>query len=487
MGYWDGMDDVRVLDPAPVDTLKAYVDGGGGEGVAAARKAGTDVLLGLLHDAGLRGRGGAGFPTWRKWQAAAAALSDLAHSPVVVNAAEGEPGTFKDRALIRTNPYRVLEGALVAAHAIAADEVIVGLKRSFGTEHDRLRRAVDEMREADWLGDLRVTLVAGPEEYLYGEETALLEVIDGRQPFPRITPPYRRGVDADDEVGGRSASDVELAAPGGAAGSPALVNNVETLANVPGIVSHGASWFRQVGTEASPGTVVCTVSGATRRAGVAEVPLGTPLREVLEMVGGGARRDHQLMSVLPGVANALIPDELFGTPVTYEDMAAAGTGLGSAGFIVFDERTDPVAVAAGVAHFLAVESCGQCEPCKRDGLALASLLTQVRDGEATDHELELIQDRLRTVTDGARCYLAQQQQNVVQSVLRLYPELIGEHLRGLSSPPVGIGPLVDIVDGIATVDVHESKQPDWSYDVVDSGTPPAARLADTPVEVAVGR
>ncbi len=481
-----GMDAFRVLEPASVDTLAAHVDAGGGEGLSAARRVGTDVLLGLLHDAGLRGRGGAGFPTWRKWQAAAAALSDVAATPVVINAAEGEPGTFKDRALLRTNPYRVLEGALIAAHAVAADSVVVGLKGSFAREHERLRRAIDELRDADWLGDVEVRLVAGPEEYLFGEETALLEVLDGRQPFPRITPPYRRGVDEDADAG-RSASDVELAAPGGAAGSPALVNNVETLANVPGIVARGAAWFREVGTEASPGTVVCTVSGATQRAGVAEVPLGTPLREVLELIGGGAQRGHQLMSVLPGVANALIPDELFGTALTYEDMAAAGTGLGSAGFIVFDERTDPVAVAAGVAHFLSVESCGQCEPCKRDGLALASLLAQVREGEASDREVALIRDRLGTVTDGARCYLAQQQQNVIQSVLRLYPELIGEHLRGLVSPPVAVGPLVDIVDGIATVDAHELKQPDWSYDPIDSGTPPAARLADTPVHVAAAR
>src|SRR5207302_3107006 len=163
--------------------------------------------------------------------------------------------------------------------------------------------------------------------------------------------------------------------PGGETGAPpTLVDNVETMANIPRIVSRGADWFRTEGTEQSPGTIVCTVTGSTRRAGVGEVLMGTPLREVIEMVGGGPRRGHRIKAVLPGVSSGVIPEHLLDTPVSYEAMAAVGSGVGSGGYLVFDDSDDMAAVAAGVSRFLAIESCGQCTACKRDGLTLAGLL-----------------------------------------------------------------------------------------------------------------
>jgi NADH:ubiquinone oxidoreductase subunit F (NADH-binding) len=414
----------------------------------------------------------------------------------VVNAAEGEPGSFKDRAILRTDPYRVLEGALVAAHAVGADSVIVATKGSFTREYERLRAAIDEITRAGWTERVPVTLVTGPGEYLFGEETALLEVIDGRPPFPRIAPPYREGVDEvfehrdDTTSGSGSAAHVEMAGPGAeTVAPPTLAGNTETFANIPAIVRNGADWFRELGTSESPGTVVCTVSGDTVRGGVAEIELGTPLREVLELVGGGARAGREFAAAMSGVANPLLSAGAFDTPVSYEAMRAAGSGLGAAGFIVFDDATDLLAVAAGVARFLAVESCGQCRHCKDDGLALATLLAHLTASRASERDVDEINHRLDIVADGARCNLATQQQVVVGSVLEQFPDLVAAHAAGDAAAvePMPIAAIVDIVDGQVVLDeAQHTKQPDWTHDAVDSGQWPADRLDDHRAEPHAG-
>ncbi|MEA2715739.1 MAG: NADH-quinone oxidoreductase subunit [Actinomycetota bacterium] len=476
----------RVLDAAPVRTLDDYLRGGGGQALALARKAEPEGVIGALEASGLRGRGGAGFPTGTKWRTVYDSRSDVLSSTVVVNAAEGEPGTFKDRAILRANPYRVLEGALVAAATIGADTVIVGLKASFSTELARVRAAIEEIRAAAWSEGVELVVVEGPSHYLYGEETALLEVIAGRNPFPRIAPPFRHGVD---ELGPdtKSPADEAMASPtDDTVAAPTLVNNAETMANVPGIVVEGPDWFRSVGTAKSPGTIVCTVTGRTRRHGVGEFAMGTPLREVIETLGGGLRPGEQVTAVLSGVANALLPGHLLDTPLTYEDMAEAGAGLGSAGFIVFDGTSDLVAVAAGASRFLAVESCGQCTPCKQDGLTIAGLLERLAGEEAADAvDLDALRSRLGTVTNSARCYLATQHQVVVESLLRLFPEAVQAHADGQAPAvePELIVPIVDIDGDVAQLDEdHVSKQPDWTHDLGEfSGQSPADRSdASTP-------
>jgi NADH-quinone oxidoreductase subunit F len=472
----------RVLDPAPVRTLDDYLQGGGGKALDLARKAEPEGVIGALEASGLRGRGGAGFPTGTKWRTVFDSLSDVLRATVVVNAAEGEPGTFKDRAILRANPYRVLEGALVAATVMGGDTVIVALKASFTTEVARVRAAIAEIQEAGWAEGVELVVVEGPSHYLYGEETALLEVIAGRNPFPRIAPPFRHGVD---ELGPdtKSAADERMASPtDDTVAAPTLVNNVETMANVPGIVVEGPDWFRSVGTEKSPGTIVCTITGRTVRHGVGEFPMGTPLREVVETLGGGVRSGEQVTAVLSGVANALLPGHLLDTPVTYEDLEEAGAGIGSAGFIVFDGTNDLVAVAAGVSRFLSVESCGQCTPCKQDGLTITWLLERMGRGEAVAVDLDSLRDRLSTVTDEARCYLATQHQRVVESVLRLFPEAVQAHvdLQAGAVEPELIAPIVDIEDGVATLDeAHAGKQPDWTHDAEFSGQSPADKVDAT--------
>jgi NADH:ubiquinone oxidoreductase subunit F (NADH-binding) len=476
----------RVLPPDPVLRLADYERAGGGQGLEAAARLGPDGVMDEVTASGLRGRGGAGFPTGRKWAAVSGNVSPVEPTTVVVNGAEGEPGSFKDRAIMRADPYRVLEGALIAAFALTADTVIVAVKETFTAEAARLRAAIQEIHAAGWATDVELSVFEGPPEYLYGEETGLLEAIDGRGPFPRVSPPYRHGAE---EFGAdlvTSAAKIEMAAPGDLTDAPpTLANNVETLANVPGILAQGAEWFRSVGTDDSPGTIVCTVSGRTPRHGVAEVAMGMPLRDVIDLIGGGTLPEHRHVAAMSGVANSLILADRFDAPVSYEGMQAIGTGLGTGGFIVFDDTTDFVAVAAGVSRFLGVESCGQCVPCKQDGLELAGILDRMCKDTANDTDLAELDKRIGTVADSARCNLALQHQLVVGDIRRLFPDQARAHTHVDARPvePELIAAIVDIEDGRAVLDERQrAKQPDWSYDPVDSGKWPATRFTQRSTE-----
>jgi NADH-quinone oxidoreductase subunit F len=475
----------RVLDRQPCADLTAYVARGGGRGLDVARRLGAASTIDEVEAAGLRGRGGAGYPTGAKWRTVATMATPDHSTPVVVNAAEGEPATFKDRALLRANPYKVLEGALIAAVAIGAREVLVATKASFERELGRLRTAITEIRDAGWCEGATISLLEGPDEYLFGEETGLLEVIEGRQPFPRVTPPYRRGLDAPDDDARNPSSGVELAAAGTTEAAPVLVNNVETMANLPGLLAEGADWYRALGTAESPGTILCTMSGHCRRHAVGEVAMGTSLLAAIEHIGHGPESGGTVVGALSGVANPIVPEHLLGTPLTYEDMASIGSGLGAAGFFVIDDQTDPVAVAHGAARFLAIESCGQCEPCKRDGLAIADLLGSLAHTDGTVTSLDELESRLDTVTDGARCYLASQQERVVRGALRWFPDAFEAHRQGEAEATTElIAPIVDIVDGRAVLDTtHARKQPDWTFDEEYSGAWPATLLVDAPIDL----
>jgi len=466
----------RVLDPEPVPSFEAYCDAGGGRGLEAARKLGPEATIQEIEASGLRGRGGAGFPTGRKWATVATNDPPRLRPSVVINASEGEPGSFKDRMLLRRNPYRIIEGAIIAAEAVDAERIVFALKASFRPELERLRTALAEVEHAGWT-DRALIVCEGPSEYLYGEETALLEVVSGREPFPRIAPPFRHGVEevGEDPV---SAAGSVMASPGGpTSAAPTLVNNTETIANVPGILAEGATWFREVGTAESPGTILCTVSGGGRRAGVAEFEMGTPLSEVIETIGGPGA---PIRAVLSGVAHPFLPGDKLDTALSYGAMEAAGTGLGAAGFIIFSDADDLAAVAAGVARFLAVESCGQCTPCKQDGLAIADILARLVRGQHEPDDADELASRVTTVADEARCALASQQQRVIGSLLSLFPDAVQAHCGEDAAVPddiVLVAPLVDIKDGQAIVDErHRDKQPDWTFDETDSGQSPADRL-----------
>jgi len=459
-----------LLPDDPITTLDAYLaTDTGGLGVKRAQELGPQATVEAVLAAGLRGRGGGGFPTGRKWASIASQAGTRRF--VVCNGAEGEPGTFKDRALMRANPYQLIEGIIIAAFAVGADEAYICVKRSFVRERDAVTRAVQEFQTAGICRDCKVTIVAGPDEYLFGEEKAMLEVIEGKPPLPRWLPPYEHGLFATAPQLGWEAT------PSGApvnGPNPTLVNNVETLSNVPHILARGADWFRSMGTTESPGTVVATVVGDVVAPDVGEVELGTPLREVIDAVGSGVAPGRVVKAVLSGVANAVITDAGLDTPTSYEGFNAIGSGMGAAGFIIYDDTACMVNVTYQLSRFLYIESCGQCPPCKIGSGEITAHLERLEKGTGTDDDLRSIKHWLTQVTDGNRCYLAVEEQVMVSSLLQAFPDEFVAHVelgecprpRALSLPK-----LVDLAGGTATYDeTFWRKRPDWTYD--DIGTPP---------------
>jgi NADH:ubiquinone oxidoreductase subunit F (NADH-binding) len=441
----------------------------GGLGLARAIELGPDETIAVLARAGLRGRGGAGFPTATKWSSVRS--QDAGTHYAVCNGAEGEPGTFKDRALLRANPYQVVEGLLVAAFAVDAERAYVALKESFAEERERVTRAIVEMQSAGICRDCEIVVVAGPDEYLYGEEKALLEVIEGNPPLPRVLPPYLHGLFATSPQLGWTATPGDTTPPPDRvhadASNPTLVNNVETLANVPHILVRGAEWFRSHGTAESPGNVVCTVVGDVVHADVAEVALGTSLREVIDVIGGGPLPGRSVKAVLSGVANPVVRHDALDVELSYEGFAAIGSGLGACGFIVYDDTTCMVEVAQTVSRFLWVESCGQCPPCKLGTGEITERLDDLQRGIATERHADEIWEWLGKVTDGSRCFLAAQEQQLIGSIIEQFPRELEEHLvsggcrnpRGLEIPK-----LVDLRDGHAVYDRRQArKRLDWTY------------------------
>jgi NADH:ubiquinone oxidoreductase subunit F (NADH-binding) len=463
----------RVLPQQPIESLGDYEAVGGGKALTAARSVEPVAIIEELEISGLRGRGGAGFPTGRKWRTVLEERSDVVPATVVVNAAEGEPGTEKDRAILRANPFHVLEGALIAAYVVGADEIVFGLRASFTDEIARVRAAVAEVEGAGWAKGIAIRLHQGPEEYLFGEETALLESVDGRPPFPRIAPPFRRGVDEvvdTDDTSPASGLAAQVEMTDGGLAPPALVDNVETLANVPGIVREGAKWFRSVGTEQSPGTIVCTITGQVRAPGIGEVAMGTTIRDAIDEIAGGSVKGQQITAVLCGASAAPLPAALLDTQLTYEAMAEAGSGLGSAGYIVLDDTSDLVAAVAGVSRFLAVESCGQCTPCKLDGLAISDTLARIARNDGSAADVQRLRDLVGTVADGARCSIGPQHEAVVGGLLRTFGDAVVAHVDGRAeaTEPMVIG--------------EAGKQPDWTFEETWSGETPADRQTDHRVE-----
>ncbi|MCZ7534369.1 MAG: SLBB domain-containing protein [Acidimicrobiia bacterium] len=454
----------RILPDRPILSLADYVDGGGGTALERARNMNAEDVIGEITAAGLRGRGGAGFPTGTKWRSIT--KSGGRHHYAVCNAAEGEPGSFKDRALIRMNPYQIIEGLLIASETVGAIESFIALKASCQRETQRIADAVAEMDEAGWFRDLGLTIVNGPEEYLLGEEKALLEVIEGNDPLPRWLPPYLHGLYATAPQLGWQAHNAETGHEGVHLSNPTLVNNAETLAQATWILAHGVESFRSVGTDTSPGTVVCTVIGDVKHPDVFETEMGTTLREVIDRCGGPLP-GRTVKAVVPGVANAVLPADALDTPLTYEDMKAAGSGLGAAGFIVYDDSACMVEVATTLSRFLYVESCGQCLPCKLGTQHITEALERIRDGIGTEEDVETIGERLQIVADANRCYLPVQEQNLISSVLRFFPEDLVSHLEAESTLPhrsIPTPKIVDMVDGVVTYDERqERKQPDWTY------------------------
>lgn len=439
---------MALLDLSP-KSFEEYVAAGGGSGLEVALSASPEAIIDEVAKSGLRGRGGAGFPTGEKWSTVRTTGTGTRYA--VCNAAEGEPATFKDRMLLRRNPYQVIEGLAIAAYAVGAAGAFIGLKETFAQEIERLTEALKEMQGADALGAVPIEVVLGPDHYLFGEETGLEEVIEGRDPLPRVLAPYIQGLWASAEEE-----------------NPTAMNNVETLANVPHIVADGADWLRANGTEASPGTMLFTICGDVQREGVFELPLGTPMRYLVEELGGGPPDGRAIKVIVPGASSTVITTEQLDTPMDFESMKQVGTALGAAGFAMFDDSACIVRTALMYARFLWVESCGQCPPCKFGSGEITAQLDRLEAGKGEAGDLDLVLARARTVTDGQKCALPTGTSLLTQSFVQVFLPEFQEHAghtcrssRDLVFPKITDW---DEQAGRFVYDLlYPNKQPDWTY------------------------
>jgi NADH:ubiquinone oxidoreductase subunit F (NADH-binding) len=317
--------------------------------------------------------------------------------------------------MIRRNPYQLLEGIQIAARAVTAKKAFVGMKTSFDREFLRLSGAIDEMTARGMI-HTPVQIVRGPEDYLLGEERALLEVIEGKEAMPREmdNPPYLLGLFT------RTMYDVYEP-------NPTDVNNAETLSNIPHVLREGADWFRSLGTPDTPGTMVFTICGDVQTPGVYELPMGTPLRELIEKFGGGVRSGRRVKAVFSGVTNRVLTADRLDTPLDFGSMQAAGGGLGSGGYIIYDDSTCMVRVAHRYAEFLWLESCGQCTSCKDGGHTATICLRKLVEGEGNGVDLATAVQAAIKAPSGNRCFLPNELAAIVPSVVGAFPEEFAAH------------------------------------------------------------
>jgi len=392
---------VGIVDPESIDDYRAR---GGWSALERAREIGAEQVIEEVTRSGLMGRGGAAFPTGRKW-AAVAGQPTRPHY-LVCNADESEPGTFKDRVLMEGDPFAVVEAMAIAAFAVAADKAYLYIRGEYPLAEARIRNAIRASTEARLLGDLDIEVRRGAGAYICGEETALFESIEGKRGEPRNKPPFPVDV--------------------GLFGKPTAVNNVETLVNVPWIVLEGGEAFAAIGTQASTGPKLFCLSGNVERPGTYEVPFGTTLGELIAL-GGGVAGGRELKAVLlGGAAGVFVGPESLELPLTFEATRAAGATLGSGVVMVFDETADLVDTLTRIARFFRDESCGQCVPCRVGTVRQEELLSRLRAGatvRSRDEELVLLREVGQAMRDASICGLGQTASSAIESALR-QPELV---------------------------------------------------------------
>jgi NADH-quinone oxidoreductase subunit F len=415
--------EVRVLskyfgDPMHrrVDT---YVERGGYQALKKAFEMGQDAVIDEVKASGLRGRGGAGFPAGVKW-------SFMPKQPtkphyLLCNADESEPGTFKDRELIRWDPHQLIEGVLIASYAIRAKQAYIYCRGEFFETTQILAKALEDAYEKGYVGkdimgsgnDIDITVHVGAGAYICGEETGLMNSLEGRRGQPRVKPPFPAAV--------------------GAFGMPSTVNNVETLSAVPHIVTHGGQWYRQWGTEKSPGTKLFCVSGHVNKPGNYELPLGFPLMDLINDVCGGMKDGKALKAVIPGGSSVpiLTADECQSCDLDYEGVQAAGSMLGCASVIVMDEDTDIVKQVRRMVQFYAHESCGQCTPCREGTGWMTKVLRRIEEGRGTEEDLDTLMQMSRQMTGTTICVLSDSAAApVVSSIQKFKDEYLALIRRG---------------------------------------------------------
>jgi len=401
-----------LIDPENIDH---YLARQGYRGFLHALEVGADQVLAAVKAAGLRGRGGAGFPTWRKWEVCRNTPADQRY--LICNADEGDPGAFMNRSLIEGDPHAILEGMLIAAFTLGASQGYVYCRAEYPLAIARLKTAIAQMRALGLLGqniqgsgfsfDLHIKKGAGA--FVCGEETALIASIEGRRGMPQPRPPFP--------------------AVSGLWGKPTIIQNVETLANLPLVMRNGPEWYAQLGTENSKGTRTFALAGKVKRTGLIEVPLGTTLRQIVEEIGGGSSDGKPIKAVQTGgPSGGCIGAEKLDLPVDYESLAQAGSIMGSGGMIVLDEETCAVDLAKYFISFTQNESCGKCPPCRVGTRAMLSILQRVVDGKGQLDDIERLQDMALTVARGSLCGLGQTAPNPVLTTLRYFRQEYLDHV-----------------------------------------------------------
>jgi NADH-quinone oxidoreductase subunit F len=396
-------------DERDLTKLEEYRAIGGYSALEKARDMTPQELIEEVTNASLRGRGGAGFPMGRKLSLVPGPDRRSGPSYVVANADESEPGSFKDREIMRRVPHRFIEGCLIAAHAIQSTDVFIYIRGEYLTECEVLEAAVEEARGAGVLGDVEVVVHRGAGAYICGEETAMLDSLEGKRGQPRPRPPFP-------PVAGLYME-------------PTLVNNVQTLASVPAIIELGAEGYSEIGVAAAPGTVVYSLSGNVNRPGNFELPLGTTLRELIFEHGHGVADGRALKAVIPGGSSVPIftPDQL-DVPLDFDAVQAAGSYLGSAAVIVVDDRACMVQLALRAEKFYMHESCGKCTPCREGTRWLVQLLEKIETGRGTERDLELVTTICDRVEGKSLCALGDFAVWCVGSYVRKFPDEFRRHV-----------------------------------------------------------
>ncbi|MBQ1484044.1 MAG: 4Fe-4S binding protein [Eubacterium sp.] len=402
-----------LIDPENIDE---YLAVGGYE---ATKKVVTSMtpeeVIEEIKVSGLRGRGGAGFPTWFKWNAAR--QNPGKEKYIVCNADEGDPGAFMDRSVLEGDPHSVIEGMIIGGFAMGATEGIIYCRAEYPLAIKRLEIAMDQARERGFLGkdifgsgfDFDIRIKAGAGAFVCGEETALIASLEGERGMPRLKPPFP--------------------AQKGYWQKPTNINNVETYANVAWIIVNGGAAFGAMGTEKSKGTKVFALAGKIKRGGLAEVPMGMTIREIIYGIGGGIKGDRQFKAVqMGGPSGGCIPASLIDTPVTYEDITKTGAIVGSGGMIVTDEDTCMVDIARYFLDFTRKESCGKCNYCRIGTKRMLEILERITEGKGKDGDIELLEELAGKIKDGAMCGLGQTAPNPVLTTLRYFRNEYEDHI-----------------------------------------------------------
>ena len=404
------------------EQIEEYIAVGGYEALAkAVTTMSPEDVIEEIKKSGLRGRGGGGFPTGMKWQFAKASVSDKKY--VICNADEGDPGAFMDRSVLEGDPHKILEGMAVCGYAIGADEGYIYVRAEYPLAIKRLRIAIEQAEAMGLLGEnifgsgisFKLHMKEGAGAFVCGEETALMASIEGKRGMPRPRPPFP--------------------AVAGLWGKPTNINNVETFGNVAAIITNGADWYAGFGTEKSKGTKVFALTGKINNTGLAEVPMGITMREIIYDIGGGINGGKKFKAVqIGGPSGGCLPESMLDLSIDYDSLTAAGAMMGSGGLVVMDEDTCMVDVAKFFLNFTQSESCGKCTPCREGTKRMLEVLTRITEGQGREGDIELLEELARNIKETALCGLGQTAPNPVLSTLKYFRHEYEAHIKEKRCP-----------------------------------------------------